>query len=142
MFWPFSEPYSLKVKQPLVALVVLLDETGVVVGNEDIAFGIDRDAFRLVQMLVLLALAAEPGEELAAGLVECLHIGVRRVGRQQMAFLAEGEVLDILELAFAGADSADIHHVFEFQIGRHGRAADRSRQAKCEQRQPRKSGGS
>ena len=42
-------------------------------------------------------------EELAGGLVEHLHKGVDRVGGEQMAVLAEGEVLDILELAFAGA---------------------------------------
>jgi hypothetical protein len=48
-----------------------------------------------------------------------------------MAFLAEGEILDILELAFTGAGGADIHHMFEFQVGRHGRA-DRNGQAECE----------
>ena len=124
-------------QQPLVRLVVLLDEAGIVVGDEDVAVRIDRDALGLVEVLVVVALAAEAGEELAGGLVEHLHPGMRRIGDEQMAVLAEGEVLDVLELAFAGAFRADVHHVLEFDLGRRlGHPAERKGQRGARDRTP------
>ena len=52
---------------------------------------------------------------------ELARFGVR------VAVLGEGEVLDILELAFAGAGRADVHDMFELRFGS-PRRRDRERQ--------------
>src|SRR5262249_28409341 len=81
----------------------------------------DCDSLRLVEVLLALAFAAEPAEELAAGLVEDLHPGVQGVGREELAALREREVLDVFELALAGAFRADVHDGLELHLGGSGR---------------------
>ena len=84
-----------------------------------------------------VALAAEAGEELAGLLVEHLHPRMGGVSDQQMPVLAEGEVLDVLELAFSGALRADVEHVLELDLGaRLGHPAERKGERGARDRTP------
>ena len=47
--------------------------------------------------------------------VKDLSPGVRSVGYEQVAVLAESKVLDVLELALGHALRADVHHMLELQ---------------------------
>ena len=116
MFWPGARAVLAEGQQPLVGRVVLLDEAGAVVGNEDIAVGIDRDASGFSRLA-----RRRPCRRSARGTCRrSYRTPAPRLGTHRWPAAgrpAEGEILDVLELAFADPFRADVHHVLESQGG-------------------------